>query len=69
MLDRIQEFKEVAAKNGISIDLSQRLSEAEQAENKDRELIDQFLVYTQDTQRMLIMCDQNNANMKQIANK
>jgi len=72
-LDRLEEFRRFAKKEGAS--LSESLIEEElrdeengqQEPNNDRELIEEFMVKVRQVQAFLIQMQENNKKMKEVA--
>ena len=68
MLDRMSEFKKLAVEHGLSQgDFKANLSELEQSENHDRELINDFLFRSNHTQDCLVRAERNNVQLRDIA--
>lgn len=60
MLDRLDEFRNLAKGKGISIDMDAPLIFADEEKNNDRELIEDFLFYVKEAQSALEKMEKNN---------
>ena len=66
MLDRLEEFRKLAGKEGIDVE-QPLMNEGEK--NNDRELIEEFLVRVKEAQKAIISMEKNNENMREITDK
>lgn len=61
---------QLAAKEGVSTTLSEHLFGGDEEQpNNDRKLIDGFLFFAKETQKMLIAIETNNIEMREIYNQ
>jgi hypothetical protein len=67
MLDRLEEFRRLAQKEGISLQESLVIEEKEK--NNDRELIDEFLVKVKEAQKAIVNMEKKNLEMREIVDK
>ena len=67
MLDRLEEFRRLAQKEGISLQESLVIEEKEK--NNDRELIDEFLVKVKEAQKAIVNMEKKNIEMREIVDK
>ena len=67
MLDRLEEFRRLAQKEGISLQESLVIDEKEK--NNDRELIDEFLVKVKEAQKAIVNMEKKNIEMREIVDK
>lgn len=64
MLDRLEEFRRLAQKEGISLQDSLIIEDKEK--NNDRELIDDFLVKVKEAQKAIVNMEKKNLEMREI---
>jgi cytidylate kinase len=67
MLDRLEEFRRLAQKEGISLQESLVIEDKEK--NNDRELIDDFLVKVKEAQKAIVNMEKKNLEMREIVDK
>ena len=67
MLDRLEEFRRLAQKEGISLQDSLIIEDKEK--NNDRELIDDFLVKVKEAQKAIVKMEKKNLEMREIVDK
>ena len=67
MLDRLEEFRRLAQKEGISLQDSLIIEDKEK--NNDRELIDDFLVKVKEAQKAIVNMEKKNLEMREIVDK
>ena len=67
MLDRLEEFRRLAQKEGISLQDSLIIEDKEK--NNDRELIDDFLVKVKEAQKGIVNMEKKNLEMREIVDK
>ena len=67
MLDRLEEFRRLAQKEGISLQDSLVIEDKEK--NNDRELIDDFLVKVKEAQKAIVNMEKKNLEMREIVDK
>ena len=67
MLDRLEEFRRLAQKEGISLQDSLIIEDKEK--NNDRELIEDFLVKVKEAQKAIVNMEKKNLEMREIVDK
>eukprot|EP00347_Sterkiella_histriomuscorum_P008633 403344351 len=67
MLDRLEEFRKLAQKEGASLTLNESLIGDE--ENNDRELIEDFLVHVKEVQKLIVQMSKKNSELKEICDQ
>ena len=67
MLDRLEEFRRLAQKEGISLQDSLIIEDKDK--NNDRELIDDFLVKVKEAQKAIVNMEKKNLEMREIVDK
>jgi hypothetical protein len=67
MLDRLEEFRRLAQKEGISLQESLIIDEKET--NNDRELIEDFIIKVKEAQKAIVNMEKKNEEMRDIVEK